>query len=648
MAGRKVKGARDLGISSDKQLRKALGRFEMLFLSLGTVIGSGWLFASLDTAAYAGGAAILSWIIGGILIIFVGLVYSEIGAAIPKSGGITRYPHYTHGGVVGHLITWAYFLSYASGPAIEAEAAIEYISHYYPQLVTTGIFNGTPITILTPLGLGLALLLLIVFFFINYFGVNILGKVTHGAGWWKLLVPTITVILILAFYFHPSNFTLGGGFFPSAEYVAGGGSGIAGFSSVLYAIPSTGVIFAYLGFRQAVEYGGEGKNPKKDIPFALIASILIAIALYTLLQVAFIGGINWNNLYLNESGKLVPVTPGNWSALTTAVTRSGVAISASPFLVLLQSAPLVGLTSLIFLGWSYFLIIDAVVSPSGSAWENMGTATRTLYAFASNGYLPELFLKIGKTRIPTYSLIAATLVGAIYLLPFPSWYALVGFASAGAVLTYIMGGIGLAVLRKQAPELNRPFKVPAASIIAPIATLAGGLIVYWSGFATLFYVFTAVFLGLPIFFFFYVSKMLGINRTAATILGIIDLAIDLGLGYYLFTATSGLTSANNLAFAIYIVVIAAMLIGTMAFLVSAASQEVKREISAGWWLIALILVIYILSYFGGFGLNPVIPFPYDTIVAAVAILIFHFWAVRSGFRTEAIEEIIEQTREEAP
>jgi len=648
MAGRETKGARDLGTSSDKQLRKALGKFELLYLSLGGIIGSGWLFASLATSTYAGGAAILSWIIAGILVLFVGIAYSEIGAAIPKSGGIARYPHYTHGGLVGYLITWAYFLSAASVPAIEAAAAIEYIGSYYPQLVTTGTFNGSSVTILTPLGIALAGLLLIFFFFLNYFGVNILGKVTHGAGWWKLLVPTITVILILAFYFHPSNFTLGGGLFPSAEYVKGGSSGISGFSAVLFAIPSSGVIFSYLGFRQAVEYGGEGKNPKKDIPFALIGSLLIALALYTLLQVAFIGGINWNNLYLNESGNLVRVTPGNWSALSTAVTSSGIPISAGPYLVLLQSAPLVGLISLIFLGWSYFLIIDAVVSPSGTGWIYTGTSTRTLYAFASNGYLPELFLKIGKTRIPTYSLIAALIIGFIFLLPFPSWYALVGFISSATVLTYIMGGIGLSVLRRHAPELKRPFKTPIVSIIAPIATLAAGLIVYWSSFGVLFYVFTAIFLGLPVFFAYYASKMLGINRTTATAIGIIDLAVDLGLGYYLFTATSGLTAPNNLAFAIYIVVIAAMLVGTMAFLFSAVPQDVKREINAGWWLIGLILAIYLLSYFGGFGLYTVIPFPYDTIAAAVVVLGFYFWAVRSGFRTEAIEEIIEETQEQAP
>lgn len=647
MSDREIKGgARDFGTKSDKMLRRSLNKFELLYLSLGGVIGSGWLFASLATGTYAGGSAILSWIIAGILVMFVGLAYAELGAAIPKSGGIARYPHYTHGGLVGYIITWAYFLSAASVPAIEAAAAVEYIASYYPQLVTTGTFNGSTITILTPEGIALAGLLLLFFFFLNYAGINILGKVTHGVGWWKLLVPTLTVLLLLILDFHPGNFTAGGGFFPSPSYVAGGKIGIYGFNAVLYAIPSSGVVFAYLGFRQAVEYGGEGRNPKKDIPFAVIGSLLIALLLYTLLQVAFIGGIDWNKLYLNESGKLVPVAVGNWSALSTAVTTSGAPIASGPFLSLFQLAPVVGPIAALFVIWGIILTIDAVVSPSGTGWIYTGTSTRTLYAFASNGYLPEIFLKLGRTKVPVYSLIAALIIGFIFLLPFPSWYALVSFISSATVLTYIMGGISLAVLRRHAPELNRPFKLPAASITAPLATLAAGLIVYWSGFTTLFYVFTGITLGLPLFFGYYAYKVLKVNKTISALIGIIDFVVSLGIAIYFFNATSGLTTVNNTAFSIYIVIYAALLLGNVAVLsLSAKSKDTRREIFAGWWLVSFLITIYSLSYIGPFGPYTLIPFPWDTIIAAVVILLFYISAVNSGFRTEAIEEILSETSE---
>ncbi|MEM4080401.1 MAG: amino acid permease, partial [Metallosphaera sp.] len=75
------------------------------------------------------------------------------------------------------------------------------------------------------------------------------------------------------------------------------------------------------------------------------------------------------------------------------------------------------------------------------------------------------------------------------------------------------------------------------------------------------------------------------------------------------------------------------------------ASDVKSEVKASYWLLAFIFVMLVISYFGGFGLNPVIPFPEDTIVAAVVTLAAHYGAVYSGFRTQAIQDIIEETRE---
>ncbi|AWR96373.1 amino acid permease [Acidianus sulfidivorans JP7] len=630
-----VKGIKDYGTVSDKQLRRALNRWELLFLSLGGVIGSGWLFGSLYTAAYAGGAAILSWLIAGILVIFIGLSYAEIGAAIPKSGGIVRYPHYTHGGVAGYIISWAYFLSAASVPAIEATATITYLSALIPSLAYP---NG----VLTPLGILSAYILLILFFLLQYAGVNWTGKVTHIAGWWKLIIPSLTVLILLVLYFHPSNFTLGGGFFPAASMNA---VGLSGFAPVLFAIPATGVIFSYLGFRQAVEYGGEGKNPKKDIPFAVIGSLLIGIALYTLLQVAYTGGIDWSTLVYNNK----PVVPGNWTALEYANSSvTGAPLTSGPFYEIFKSAPVVGAILSLFSIFSIILLIDAVISPSGTGWIYTGTAGRTIYGFASNGYLPGLFLKIGKTKVPVFSLIAATIIAAIFMLPFPSWESLVSFISSATVFTYVMGGIGLETLRRTAPDLKRSFTVPGAKIIAPIATAAAGLIVYWSSYETLFYLIVAIFIGLPIFFGYYATK-LGMPKVYSYILGGVDIVVVLLSSFlYYFAAYNASAKAftnNLLAFGIYIVVMAALVASNVLILFNFTSADVKKEIKASLWLFGLIFAIFILSYFGSLGPDTIVPFPYDVIIAAVIFLIFHYLAVKSGFRTDAIEDIIEQTKE---
>ena len=621
--GGEARRAGDIGAASDKLLRRSLGKFELLYLSLGGIIGSGWLFGPLYTAQYAGGSAILSWIIGGIFVIFVGLAYAELGSAIPKSGGIVRYPHYTHGGIAGFILTWAYFLSAVSVPAIEAVGAVTYLSSLYPPLTSNGV--------LTPLGIAVAYLLLIAFFIINYAGVNVLGKTIHGLGWWKLMIPVITIVILLVTVLHPNNFTLGGGFFPSAENVAGGSSGIAGFAAVLYAIPTTGVIFSYLGFRQAVEYGGEGKNPQKDIPFAVIGALLIALAVYTLLQVSFIGAIDWNQLN---------VTPGNWTGLGSSVLSNG------PLYEILRTSPVAGAVLALFTVWAYILLLDAVVSPSGTGLIYLGTGTRTIYGFAANGYLPEVFLRIGRTRIPIASLIAATVIAAIFMLPFPSWQSLAGFISSATVFTYIMGGIGLETLRRTAPELQRPYRLPGAKVLAPIATLAAGLIVYWSGFATLYYVISAIMLGMALFFAYYTYKYLGMNKGASIAIGVINLVGVLGSAYYLYNSTSALSTANNLAFAVYMISLLAITVLDLAVLrFLAKTDEARREVKASVWLFAYILLMTVLSYFGSFGLNPIIPFPTDTVVAAVLTLGAHYGAVYTGFRTQAIEDVLEELKQ---
>lgn len=250
------------------------------------------------------------------------------------------------------------------------------------------------------------------------------------------------------------------------------------------------------------------------------------------------------------------------------------------------------------------------------------------------------FLKIGKTRVPIVALVAGTLIAAIFMLPFPSWYSLVGFISSATVFTtYVMGGIGLETLRRTASDLKRTFVIPGARIIAPIATIVAGLIVYWSAYSTLFYLVAALLLGLLLFFGYYGVK-LGMPKSIAYTLGVADVIVILvasTLYYY--------TNFAPLPFAIYLAVLIALTTIDVLVLSHFTSPDVKKEIMAGIWVFALIFAIYILSYLGPAGPANLIPFPYDVLIAIIAIFIIHYVAVRSGFRTEAIEEIIEETKE---
>src|SRR5579859_4747983 len=114
--------------ATDRRLRRSLSFQHLFFLSMGGIIGSGWLFAVLGADAAAGPAVILSWLIGGLLVLLIALTYAEVSGMLPRSGAIARYPHLTHGGLTGFLLGWAYFLSAVTVPAIEAEAVVTYAS----------------------------------------------------------------------------------------------------------------------------------------------------------------------------------------------------------------------------------------------------------------------------------------------------------------------------------------------------------------------------------------------------------------------------------------------------------------------------------------------------------------------------------------
>jgi amino acid transporter len=340
--------------SVDLQLRRTMSLQQLLFLSLGGIIGSGWLFAVLGADAKAGPAALVSWVLGGIFVLLIALPYAEISGMLPRSGAIVRYPHLTHGGYTGFIMGWAYLLAAVSIPAIEAEAVVTYLAGKFTALHLTATAAG--VKILTwPNGIVLAVALMVVFFLLNYFGIGLLAEWNRWFVWWKIVIPTLTFLLLFR-AFHGTNFSAYGGFAP------------LGVPPIFQALATSGIVFAYLGFRQALEFGGEARNPQRDVPIATILSVLIGIGLYFFLQLAFTGAVDFA-----KAG----VAPGAWATLTASRWAS------APFYDALTSSGIALLGA-----FAVVLLIDAVVSPAGTGWVYVGTATRTFYGSASTATSP--------------------------------------------------------------------------------------------------------------------------------------------------------------------------------------------------------------------------------------------------------------------
>ena len=149
--------------AADQGLHKSMKFSHLLMLSLGAIIGSGWLLGGLHAADTAGPASILSWAIGAVLVLFIALTYAEISGMLPRSGSISRYPTLTHGQYFGWFMGWAYFLSAVTVPAIEAEAVITYVGGQ-TDIGLTHTVNGVDGVMQWPNGVLFAIGLMILFF----------------------------------------------------------------------------------------------------------------------------------------------------------------------------------------------------------------------------------------------------------------------------------------------------------------------------------------------------------------------------------------------------------------------------------------------------------------------------------------------------
>jgi len=420
-------------------LLREIGLVGLLWASMGSIIGSGWLFGAQEALAAAGPAAIISWVIGGVAILILALVHAELGGMYPVSGGSARFPHYAFGGVAGASFGWFSYLQAATVAPIEVEAVILYAGHYS---WADGWLN--PDLTLTTSGLLVAVILMALFTSINFLGVRALAFTNSVATWWKVGVPLAVIFVVAITNFSSSNFTAANGFSPDGAH------------GVLLAVSTSGIIFAYLGFEQADQLAGESSNPKRDIPIAVIGSILLGFIIYVLLQIVFIAGL--------PSDAIGDTWDATGQGLYTAFT-----------------GPWAQLASALSLGWlASILYIDALISPGGTGLIYTAASSRVSYGLSRNGYIPTWFERLNDRRVPWVGVLAAFIAGCICFLPFPSWQSLVGLITSASVLMYAGAPLSFGVFRRRLPNAERPFKLPAGEFFAPLAFVVSNLLILWA------------------------------------------------------------------------------------------------------------------------------------------------------------------------
>ncbi|MDP3560480.1 MAG: APC family permease [Legionellaceae bacterium] len=440
-------------------MKKNLSAWGLLWISLTSMIGSGWLFGSLYSAHFAGPAAVLAWPIAGFLLLFVALSYAEIATMFSRSDTLARLPLYTHGRLTSVIMSGLAWISLAITPVIETQGLMQYASNYLPHLVVRhGVhYENTLLGYLFSLGI------LMSFVFFNYFGIRFFARINAGFTIWKILIPGVTVIALLSVSYHAENFSQYGGFMPY------------GWQGVMHAMSSGGVLFSLLGFRQVVIMMGEIDNPGKYVPLVLVGSLLLTTVLYTGLQWSFIGSM-----------RALDLSHG-WASLSFEG-------DAGPF------AALAGFAGIIWL--SVTLYIDAFVSPYATGLVYSTTAAHMLAGMADMGDVPQVLASKNNYQVPWVSLGANFLLAAGMLFVLRGWQEMAAFSVVVLMFSYSIGPICLVCLRRQLPSYTRSFRLRFGTIIAFIGFYICSAGIYWAGFRSVQQLLVLMFLGLGFYVFF--------------------------------------------------------------------------------------------------------------------------------------------------
>ncbi len=446
-------------------LRRDVGPFALMLTGLGSIIGSGWLFGAWRAAGLAGPGAVWAWVLGAAIITTIALSYAELGAMFPESGGMVRYSHYSHGSLVGFIAGWANWIAIVSVIPVEAEASVQYMASW-PWQWAQDLYIHAPggAGELSVAGLGIAAVLVLVYFLLNFWSVKLFARSNTAITVFKLVVPALTGIALIASGFHGENFSVG----------LHGEPHTIDFAAVLTAVATAGIVFSFNGFQSPVNLAGEARNPGRSIPFAVLGSIALATVVYLILQVAYIGAVPPEML-----------AKAGWHGIDFR----------SPFA---QLAIIVNLHWLAML-----LYVDAFISPSGTGITYTATTARMIYGMEKNGTMPAVFGKVhAHWGVPRPAMFFNLVVSYLFLFFFRGWGTLAAVISVATIISYLTGPISAMTLRRTAAEVTRPLRILGLPVLAGVAFVMATELLYWARWPLTGEIILLMVVALPVYFYY--------------------------------------------------------------------------------------------------------------------------------------------------
>jgi APA family basic amino acid/polyamine antiporter len=429
-------------------LKRSLGLWQLTMISIGATLGTGIFVVLGDAVPEAGPAVTLAFVIAGLTALFSALSYAELAGSIPVAGSSYSYAYATMGELVAWICGWCLVLEYGVSVAAVAVGWGEYLN----ELLDGTIGVTIPAALSSAPGEGgflnlpglLVVLLAMVF---------LLGGARESARANTIMVAVKIGALVLFCAVGFMGFKSGN----YADFMPLGMAGVSAAGATLF--------FSYIGFDAASTAGEEAKDPKKDLPRAIMLSLLIVTVLYVLVAGVAVGAWNWTKFEGSE-------------ASLAAIMND---VSGQTF-------------------WGTLLALGAVISIASVVLTVLYGQTRILFAMSRDGLVPKALGKIdkktGTPRLNTVivSLFCAALAG---LIPLGK---LVDATSIGTLFAFALVNIAVVVLRYKRPELERTFKVP----FGPVLPVLGFGFCVWNmfGLDTVTWVVFALWMAAGLVFYF--------------------------------------------------------------------------------------------------------------------------------------------------
>ncbi len=416
-------------------LRRSLGPINLITLGIGAIIGAG-IFVLTGTAAaqFAGPAVVLSFVVAGVGCVFAGLCYAEFASMIPIAGSAYTYGYTTLGELTAWIIGWALCLEYAFGAATVAVGWSGYVSSLLGFFGVRLPFNPTPSLALTLFGHPLsarvdifALCAIVVVIVILVVGVKESANFNSAAVMIKVSVVLFFIGIATIYAFGHWHLMMANWhpFIPKNQ----GHFGAYGWSGIMRA--GSVVFFAYIGFDAVSTAAQEARNPQKDLPFGILGSLIICTVLYIIV-----------------SGLLTGVKPYATLNTPSPVADGAAAMGATWGVCLIDLGAIAGLASVMLV-----MILGQ---------------TRVLYTMSRDGLLPKWVGNIHPRFRTPWLVTMAVGVLVAFLAAFFNITFLGQLVSLGTLLAFTIVCLGVWVMRKKQPDVQRPFRTPWVPFV-PIA-----------------------------------------------------------------------------------------------------------------------------------------------------------------------------------